>query len=152
MEAVLVDTFVEGVLNYLEHIPDIQASVGAPFLVESNNLELQDMTGIIKISGKYNGFVCFTAPRIFLSHLLAKQSIADRSEDNLLDMSGEIANTISGNARSTFGKEFQISPPIVIKENTIKSVEINRKRSLAVPISWNSYSPLLVVSLGELGQ
>ena len=39
----------------------------------------------------------------------------DTSVDNILDLVGEVANTISGNARKVFGREFLISVPVMIE-------------------------------------
>ena len=33
----------------------------------------------------------------------------------MVDLVGEVANTIAGNARSEFGEEFEISVPIVLR-------------------------------------
>ena len=62
-----------------------------------------DYTGIITLSGDYKD-VYFTAPRFMLVDLLTNMSETNVSEINLLDIVGEIANTISGNARKHFGK------------------------------------------------
>lgn len=147
MNEEFVNVFVKGVMKYIGHIPNIEAEVGAPYLIENDKPVSYDITGIIGISGERKGCVYFTAPRIFLSHMLVLQGEKNLSDENLLDLSGEIANTISGNARSDFGKNFLISVPVVV-EGAPKNVHLPEGvRSFAIPISWRSYTPLLIVSL-----
>ena len=147
MNEEFVNVFVKGMMKYIEHIPDIEAEVGAPYLVENDKPVSYDITGIIGISGERKGCVYFTAPRIFLSHMLVLQGEKNLSDENLLDLSGEIANTISGNARADFGKNFLISVPVVV-EGAPKNVHLPQGvRSFAIPINWRSYTPLLIVSL-----
>ena len=151
MNEEFVSVFVKGMMKYIEHIPDIEAEVGAPYLIENDKPVSYDITGIIGISGERKGCVYFTAPRIFLSHMLVLQGEKNLSDENLLDLSGEIANTISGNARADFGKNFLISVPVVV-EGAPKNVHLPAGvRSFAIPITWRSYTPLLIVSLENKG-
>ena len=147
MNEEFVSVFVNGIMRYLNHINDLDANVGTPFLMPTDSPTYYDVTGIIGISGDQKGCVYFTAPRAFLSHLLVLQRIIDLSDTNLLDLSGEIANTIAGNARSDFGVNFLVSVPIVV-EGQPKTMHLPQNtRSFAIPISWRKYTPLLVVSL-----
>jgi chemotaxis protein CheX len=66
------------------------------------------------VTGRRTGIVYFTAPRGMLIVMLMKMNESDVSHDNLCDLVGEVANTISGNARRDFGKEFIISAPEVL--------------------------------------
>lgn len=52
--------------------------------------------------------VYFTAMRSMLVRLLAIMGEPDCSVENLADLVGEMANTISGNARKDFGEDFMI--------------------------------------------
>jgi len=149
MNEEFVNVFVEGMLRYLGHLPEVSAVVGTPYLMDSDDPVHYDITGIIGISGERKGCVYFTAPRVFLSHLLATQGETDLSDDNLLDLSGEIANTIAGNARSDFGKNFQISVPLVVEGQPTGVHLPEGVRSFAIPIAWRNYTPLLVVALEQ---
>jgi len=147
MNEEFISVFVKGVMSYLDHIPGIDVEVGSPYLVNNDKPIAYDVTGIIGVSGEQKGCVYFTAPRVFLSHILRLLGDNNLSRENLLDMCGEIANTISGNARSTFGKNFLISVPVVV-EGSLSGVHLpDGVRSFAIPISWRSYTPLLIVSL-----
>ncbi len=149
MNEEFINTFVSNMMKYLSHIPNVDAEVGTPYLIESDASISYDITGIIGISGKRKGCVYFTAPRIFMSHLLMMLGVKDRSNENLLDLAGEIANTISGNARSDFGEKFHISVPVVVEGEPQNLYLPERVRSFAIPITWRTYTPVLVVSLED---
>jgi chemotaxis protein CheX len=57
-----------------------------------------------------------------------------------------VANTISGNARRDFGKNFVISVPTVIAHDPDK-VNAPHARSYVIPINWRTHSAKLVVCL-----
>ena len=84
---------------------------------DANRLPIYDFTGVIGISGERQGCVYFTAHRDLLRQLLLHVGEADVSDNNLCDLVGEIANTISGNARRHFGPNFMISVPVVVAGN-----------------------------------
>lgn len=147
MNEEFINIFFKGVMNYLDHIPNMGTEVGTPYLIENDSPVAYDITGIIGVSGEQKGCVYFTAPRVFLSHILSHLGESNLSKENLLDLCGEIANTISGNARSSFGKNFLITVPVVV-EGALNSVHLPKgTRSFAIPITWRSYTTLLVVSL-----
>jgi Chemotaxis phosphatase CheX len=87
----------------------LSAEVGTPYLSETNETLAYDMTGIIGISGGRKGVVYFTAPTNMLRSVLINMGERDVTHDMRLDLVGEIANTIAGNARAEFGSEFRAS-------------------------------------------
>ena len=103
-------------------------------------------TGIIGISGARKGIVYFTAPRGMLTVLLMRMQETDTSDENIKDLVGEVANTISGNARRDFGKNFVISVPVVIAHDAEK-LTAPHTRSYVIPINWRTHSAKLVVCL-----
>ena len=94
-----IRTFVEGTTNYFETTAQQSASVGSPYLVTDGNPGAYEYTGVIGISGSRKGIVYFTAPRGMLTVLLMRMQETDTSDENIKDLVGEVANTISGNAR-----------------------------------------------------
>ncbi|HEY7929835.1 MAG TPA: chemotaxis protein CheX, partial [Steroidobacteraceae bacterium] len=92
-----VGVFIEGVLNYFGTTVQQDAECGTPYLALGRNPEISDYTGMIRISGRRDGVVCFTAPRTMLCVMLMRMQETDMSHDNLCDLVGEIANTLSGN-------------------------------------------------------
>jgi len=139
-------TFVEGTTNYFEIAAQQPASIGSPYLTETPPA-VHDYTGIISISGKRQGVVYFTAPKAMLTVLLMKMQESDFSHETMRDLVGEVANTISGNARRDFGRDFVISVPSVVAGERPDIPQKPGARSFVIPINWRSHSAKLVVSL-----
>ena len=68
--------------------------------------------------------------------------------ENLCDLVGEIANTLSGNARRDFGQQFQISVPAVISGRGSQLEYPAATRPIVIPIDWRNYHARLIVCLG----
>ena len=67
--------------------------------------------------------------------------------DAVSDLVGEIANTLSGNVREKFGREFMISVPMVAVGNYVESMFSTNTRDYVIPIIWRSEKAYLLVSL-----
>jgi len=143
----VLQVFIDGVVHFFKHTDDEAVKVGTPYLSENANPAAYDVTGIIGISGPYKGCVYFSAPTIFVKHLLLSIGEQDTRHEHIFDLVGEVANTISGNARSTFGHEFMISVPVIIEgaPNAIHLPE--HLRSYVIPIYWKSYHAAVVICL-----
>jgi len=142
-----ISVFIDGVVRYFNHTSDKDVSVGTPYLVGNKSPASHDYTGIISITGPLRGCVYFTAPKILVKHLLMSIGEPDTGEANILDLVGEVANTIAGNARRSFGSEFVISVPIVI-EGEPSTIHLPADlRSYVIPIQWKSYKAAVVVCL-----
>ena len=141
-----IRTFIEGTTNYFETSAQQSATVGSPYLVTDGKPGAYEYTGVICISGARKGIVYFTAPRGMLTVLLMRMQETDSSDANIKDLVGEVANTISGNARRDFGKNFLISIPTVIAHEPEK-VSAPHVRAYVIPINWRSHSAKLVVCL-----
>jgi chemotaxis protein CheX len=142
-----IQVFIDGVVRFFEHTNDKNVKIGTPYLVENETPAAYDVTGIIGISGPYRGCVYFTAPRILLKHLLLSIGETETTNEYLFDLVGEVANTISGNARSSFGREFMISVPAMI-EGAPDNIHLPLKmRSYVIPIYWKAYHAAVVICL-----
>ncbi len=141
-----IRTFIDGATNYFETTAQQSASVGSPYLVTDGNPGAYDYTGIIGISGARKGIVYFSAPRGMLAVLLMRMQETDTSDENIKDLVGEVANTISGNARRDFGRNFVISVPTVVA-NDVEKVTPPFSKSYVIPINWRKHSAKLVVCL-----
>ena len=139
-------TFVEGTTNFFEVAAQQPASIGSPYLMEGSPA-VHEYTGVIKISGKREGVVYFTAPKAMLTVLLMKMQENDFSHETMRDLVGEVANTISGNARRDFGRDFVISVPSVLSGEKPQFPQKPGQRSFIIPINWRSHSAKLIVSL-----
>jgi chemotaxis protein CheX len=105
-----------------------------------------EFTGVIGVSGTRKGIVYFTVPRGMLSVLLMRMQETDSSDETIKDLVGEVANTISGNARRDLGKNLVISVPSVIAREPEK-VTTPYSRSYVIPIKWRTHTAKLVVCL-----
>ncbi len=147
MSEATLQVFIDGVVRYFEHTSDKDVKLGTPYLVENKSPAAFDYTGIIGVSGPYRGCVYFTAPRALLRHLLLSLGEAETGTENMIDLVGEVANTISGNARSEFGQEFMISVPVVV-QGPPDSIHLPKSlRSYVIPVYWKAYSAAVVISL-----
>jgi chemotaxis protein CheX len=142
-----VSVFLAAVMNYFSTSVQQAAVCGTPFLALDKTPELSDFTGTITISGKYSGLVAFTAPKSMLCVMLMRMQETDMCQENLCDLVGEIANTLSGNARRDFGQQFNISVPTVTMGRKNKLELPEGARPIVIPIGWRNYSSTLVVHL-----
>jgi len=138
--------FIEGALRVFETLTSQPATVGSPYLVTDGKPGVYEYVGIIDITGTRKGIVYFTAPRGMLTVLLMRMQETDTGDANMRDLVGEVANTISGNARRDLGKGFVISVPNVIA-NTPEGVVTPHERSFVIPINWRTHAAKLVVCL-----
>ncbi|MDO8454314.1 MAG: chemotaxis protein CheX [Sulfurimonas sp.] len=120
-------------LDFLQ--PIVLSGIGAT----SISKYILKYTATISISGAYNGAIYVSIDEEMLSNLV--RLILDSEEVNredLVDMAGEIVNTIAGNARRELGADFNISVPFVISGATIN---IDLPKMIApiyiLPCKWN---------------
>jgi len=139
--------FIDSTANYFLEMTGEAAVTGIPHLKGDNPLVL-DYSGIIGISGKRKGSIYITANEDMLKaltkHILG---LDDVSADDIKDLIGEIANTISGNVRQAYGSDFMISVPVVV-EGPAKDIKLPENiQSFVIPLTWQTYKSYLVVCL-----
>jgi chemotaxis protein CheX len=139
--------FIEVVMNYFEQITGSPATMGLPF-IRKDEIVVMDFTGIIGISGARKGGIYFTAGKGLLSKLTkAILDVEDPDDQTLLDMVGELCNTIAGNARKNFGSGFMISVPMVVRGKP-QDIQMKLKPPVfIIPVSWGGDQGHLVVGL-----
>ena len=148
MESEKLQIFVDGAVKYFSKFGGASARVGSPFLISSMNEYFQKYTSFISISGRDTGTVFFSSSVELLERLLGALNVSNISEANLIDLTGEIANTISGNAREILGHEFIISTPIVLNGNQESVVHITETPQIyVIPIIWQNNNASLIISL-----
>ncbi len=144
-----IQILIDGTIHYFRSAVGQSTEVGAPYLADHGELAISDFTGIINISGSYQGCVFFTAPRAMLRHILMVNGETQADSEFMTDVVGEVANTISGNARRHFGNEFEISVPTAF-EGRENADEVDlAERSFVIPITWRKYRASLVISLTD---
>lgn len=139
--------FIDGATRYFEQMSESPAKVQTPYLSEEDSRVALEFTGIIGISGAKKGCVYFTAPGAMLKHLLLSIGETETETDHICDLVGEIANTISGNARSHFGPEFMISVPVVITGDSGQIRVPAHLRSFVIPVAWKRYEAAVVICI-----
>ncbi len=144
-----IQAFVDITVNYFNQIGGEPARVEPPFILGEHESPIHEFTGVIGISGSRKGAIYFTATAELLGRVLGAHGEREAAPPMLADMVGEIANTISGNARFYFGHEFMISVPIVLlgKPHEIRLPE--NIRSFVVPIYWQGHRAHLIVCLEQ---
>lgn len=141
-----LNVFIEGATHYFMQTGCSAPRVGTPYLVDGRTASGRGYTGVIGVTGQRRGSVFFTAPKTLLRKLLACLGEDDMTHENMCDVVGEVANTISGNARKVFGRQFMISAPVVVAGRTEKLDLPAKNRSYVVPISWQGQEAGLVLS------
>jgi len=147
MSEAKLQVFIDGAIRYFQHTSDKDVKVGTPYLVNNSEPAAFDYTGVIGISGPRKGCVYFTAPGVLLKHLLLSIGEQEVTQENIIDLVGEVANTISGNARSEYGKEFMISVPVVIQGAPGQIHLPESLRSYVIPVYWKAYSAAIVICI-----
>ena len=110
---------------------------------------LADRRVVLTPYGDRYGSIYFTAPSVLLRHILVKHGRTEISELIMADVVGEVANTISGNARRVFGHDFIISTPRMLHGRVGAETLTLGARAFIIPIAWRAYQAALVVSLSE---
>jgi chemotaxis protein CheX len=111
-----VEPFRSAFERYFRDYPDFaELRAGESFLQSRDKAELLDFTGSISLSGDYRGGIYISAERPLLSRTMTVTTGIEPDDDgDLEDMVGELANTVVGNARKTFGPGLNLSVPMVI--------------------------------------
>jgi chemotaxis protein CheX len=139
--------FIDSTVNYFEEVTNEKATAGIPYIKDDEPVVLE-YTGIIGISGKRKGSIYVTSSENMLS-TLAKVilGLEEVGKDDIKDLVGEIANTISGNVRQAYGSDFMISVPVVV-EGKAKDIKLpDNIQSFVIPITWKDFKSFLVVCL-----
>lgn len=139
--------FIDVVIHYFSQVTDEGATMGLPY-IKKDEAVVMDYTGLIGISGPRRGAIYVTAGRGLLeklTHVILEMFDAD--EEILLDMAGELTNTIAGNVRKSFGSDFMISVPMLIKGKPEDILLKLKPPVFVVPINWKKEKAYLVVGL-----
>ncbi len=138
--------FVDGVTNYFSHLTGEAAVIRAAYLADTA-LPRFDYTGLISLSGQFRGSVYFSASSMMAAKLLLAMRESDTGKSNLLDIVGEVANTIAGNARKHYGAGLVISTPLTIYGHTDQVKSAIRARPFAIELQWQQSEAVVVVDL-----
>lgn len=149
MDRQQIQVFIDSAVRYFNHLPHSHVDVGTPFLVDNAEPVAFDLTGIIHISGPSEGCVYFSARRPLLDKVLDQLGETDHDEANLRDIAGELANTLSGNARAEFGRSFEISVPLIVDGAPNMLHLPPDLRSYVIPINWDGSEAAIGICVEE---
>ena len=141
--------FVLGAARFFSMMSQTAAQVGTPYLREPAESVMSDFSAVIGISGNRRGCVYYTAPRAKVEALAQLFGETNMSDDICGDVVGEIANTISGNAREHLGTGFLISVPVVIRGRADDVQFPDDVPAFVIPIHWNGHRSTLIISLKD---
>lgn len=146
MDAQELNVFLNGAMRYFKETTGTDAEVASPYLIEDAAGVAGEFTGAIGITGRHRGTVYFTASRGLLTMLMHEVGETRLGKEFMLDLVGDVANTVAGNARQHFGADFLISVPTLIYGTDALHLPKGIK-SYAIPVRWRSHSGHLIVVL-----
>lgn len=144
-----INVFIERILEYFNvYDSESPPNVGTPYLIDGIDSHVLEFTGVIGITGRNQGTVMFSAPASMLVMLIARYGEpGSHTPEMMLDLVGEIANTIAGNAREVFGSKFELAPPVALRAPLRGLVLAKGLQSYCIPIEWRLRKAYLIVSL-----
>ena len=141
--------FVKGTERFFSQVTATAAEVSTPFVREQKDRVVSDFSAVIGVSGTQRGCVYFTAPREMVADLVKRLGETEMTDEIYADYVGEIANTISGNAREFLGSGFMISVPVVCSG---PSHDVRFPRDMpafVIPIMWSGHNSSLILCLKD---
>jgi len=138
--------FIDAVTHYFAHLTGEPAVIRSAYLADAT-LPRFDYTGLITLSGQFRGCVYFSASKLMATKLLTALREPDTGNENLLDIVGEVANTIAGNARKHFGAGLEISTPLTIFGHADAIKSAIRARPFAINLEWQRSAAVVLVDL-----
>lgn len=142
-----LEVFLSSISDFFAQIDDTPVAIDTPYLHSNKNLVGYDYSGIIKISGPIEGHVYVSAPTIMLREVLNAMREPDNSLAMMKDLLGEMANTISGNARTEFGPDFIIAPPKLIDGAPNATHFSKDRQSYITPITWRGHQAIIGICI-----
>jgi len=119
MDVTIINPFLTAAMNLYTSMFQLEVSAGTPYILGDEIKHRWEISGILGITGDYQGLVGFRLPRILADKMLERSGIITHSEDErqetVYGMVGELTNIISGNASSDISHStIDISPPVVV--------------------------------------
>ena len=139
--------FLTSISSFFSQIDNTKVVIDTPYLNNNRSAIGFDYSGVIRISGPLEGCVYVSAPSTLLRELLKVMGEPDSSLSMMKDLLGEMANTISGNARTEFGADFIITPPKVVEGVPGLSYLPKERQSYITPFTWRGYQAMIGICI-----
>jgi chemotaxis protein CheX len=139
--------FLSSIDAFFAQIDNTQIDIDTPYLHHNKSAIGYDYSGIIKISGPLEGCVYISAPSVMLREVIKIMGESDSSLNMMKDLLGEMANTISGNARTEFGADFIISPPQIVEGAPSTSYLPKERNSYITPFNWRGHKAVIGICI-----
>lgn len=139
--------FLSSISSFFAQIDDSPVAIDTPYLNHNKSAVGYDYSGIIKITGPLEGCVYVSAPSTMLREVMKVMGEPDSSMTMMKDLLGEMANTISGNARTEFGSDFIISPPKIVEGAPSISYLPKDRHSYVTPFTWRGYEAVIGICI-----
>ncbi len=139
--------FLSSIDAFFTQVGADAVAIDTPYLSDNKGAVGYDYSGIIKISGPLTGCVYVSAPSNMLREVIRIMGEPDSSLTMMKDLLGEMANTISGNARTEFGAEFIISPPEIVEGAPSLSYLPKNRHSYITPFTWRGYEAVIGICI-----
>jgi chemotaxis protein CheX len=152
MEEDILKIFARSTERYFSQAAAGGATLGTPYLRDPEEEATLGYSAIIGISGEYRGGVYYTTSREKLDVLLPLLGEAEVNDDLCADLVGEIANSISGNAREELGAGFMISTPFVLVGHPVGLHMPKGAPCYVLPVSWRGHASRVLVTLSAQQQ
>ena len=144
-------SFIHGTERYFQTVTATPAAVSTPYVMEKDDRVVYDFSAVIGVSGQQRGCVYYSAPREMVRELVGHLGETMMNDEIFADYVGEIANTISGNAREQLGPGFMISVPVVFTTGADGGgVRFPQDiATIVIPLEWKNYRSSLILALKE---
>ncbi|MBA3582188.1 MAG: chemotaxis protein CheX [Gammaproteobacteria bacterium] len=140
-----LSVFANASLEFFAKNTGILANIDEP-QIELGDPPLKHVAGLIEISGVAHGYVYATSTRDDITKLLKAMGETDIDSFMIQDIMGELASTISSNARQSFGERFKVSVPKIIACNGRHFIK-ERFTSLILPVKWQGTTVDIVIGI-----
>lgn len=105
-----------------------------------------DCTGYMSVRGSLNGWIAISMPDRMLDSLLEKIGEDQRDEAARLDLTAEMVNVITSNARAHFGPRLQLKPPVAGRNHEQLENFPAPSVSFKLPFRWKGDEGFLLVA------
>lgn len=149
MKVEKLNVFMQSVSSFFEQIGETLKEIDTPYLNDNTQPIAYDYSGVITITGPIVGSVYVSATTVMLRDLLRALNEPEGSIALLKDLVGEIANTVSGNARTEFGPDFLISPPTITEGVPSPQYLPRDRRSYIIPFYWHDHKAVIGICIRD---